>query len=795
MSHDFIDERSVRALPLDQLSPLDRGVVSQRLGLAGTDGNQLAQRLADPTFLRALLLPLPALCLVALETLIEGGGMLRDASLRALVAKRTGCSRPQVDAAMSRLFDSGLVLGLSRAPGAPVGQVGVLAPVVRPLYELLAGVSLPHDPPPNDPPAREARRRHRDLLALAASAAHRKPRLTRAGVPDRSSLKRLSKGLGVELEEVERALLLALRLGWMVRSYDGLAPSAPALVRAAQGDVSGSSDGALRCASLIEKDRWTSVEALTRALWRAEQHGSAFYMEVVPVPQVEAIAAQLAELPAVQLTQHAGAQWVRRVALAGAGGDGHVTPSFEVLLGPEAELATVVRVGLCCELLRVDHVLSLRLTPQSVAVGLACGLDPSELRSALAGVGPHGLPDNVAFMLDDWIKTSRLAQLRRGTFLFTDDATADRIAAGLGDDVLSRPAPGVIELDASIAGSALEKTLSKAGVALRASGSLDDLDGPSRLDRHAVARLARDARSERPLLPLSEPDPELRAAVLRARQSSDYGVKARAPGESDDGGDQALREIEDMARTQDAPAELFELLALLRKWQKAMPGELSACIKRVPKSKQEQAQSALELPMNILPWLLLNEKWRSRSLKMASDVEGLNRQAQAVSQGGRLRPEGDRAIALLQKPQVVGAIERAISTLAGGGADDDTGEFCEQCGRHHRADEMLDGEFDELDDDDELAVHAAALGRQPLPGTMSPISSEAARTLISNAAKAERPVHIEVSDRGHRRVYSVLPEALRRRGREEVLLATDLKSLYSRVFRLEDIAAARIDAE
>jgi hypothetical protein len=294
---------------------------------------------------------------------------------------------------------------------------------------------------------------------------------------------------------------------------------------------------------------------------------------------------------------------------------------------------------------------------------------------------------------------------------------------------------------------------------------------------------------------LSEPDAELRAAVLRARQSGDYGVKGAAPGESGHGGNQALREIEDMARTQGAPAELFELLGLFRKWQKAMPGELSGWIKRMPKSKQEQAQTALELPMNILPWLLLNEKWRSRSLKMASDVEGLNRQAQAISQGGRLRPEGDRASALLQKPQVVRAIERALSALADGGADDDTGEFCEQCGRNHRADAMLDDEFDELDDDDELAVHAAALGRQPLPGTMSPISSEAARTLISNAAKAERPVHIEVSDRGHRRVYSVLPEALRRRGREEVLLATDLKSLYSRVFRLEDIAAARIDAE
>jgi len=42
-------------------------------------------------------------------------------------------------------------------------------------------------------------------------------------------------------------------------------------------------------------------------------------------------------------------------------------------------------------------------------------------------------------------------------------------------------------------------------------------------------------------------------------------------------------------------------------------------------------------------------------------------------------------------------------------------------------------------------------------------------------------------------MYSVRPEALQRRGREQVLLAIDLKSLDSRAFNLKDIAAARID--
>ncbi len=798
MARSFTDERVPSAIQLGRLSESDCAIVGKRLGLSTADPQQLAQRLSDRAFLRSRLLQLPALCLVTLETLLEGGGVLHDAALHGLVRARTGCRSSQIAAALTLLFESGLAFGLSWATGAPRGQAGVPGPAAQPLHELLAGVSLPHEAPPGEASAGETRRGHRDLLALVTLTAHRRPRLTQRGLPDRGSIKRLAKGLGIEVDRVEHALSVATGLGWMAGTHDGIAPSARSLLEAVDGMLAASGHDLLRCISLIGADGWTSVEALARALWSAAYRDSAFYMGLVPVPEVETIAKQLAELPGLQVAEHAGTQWVRRVRPAHAGGDGHVTPSFEVLLGPGADLATVVRVGLCCELVRADHVLTLRLTPQSVAVGLACGLEANELRTALAGVGPHGLPENVAFMLDDWIKASRIAHVRRGTFLFTDDASAERIAAGLGADLLSRPAPGVVELPASLTGSALERILSKAGIALGASGSLDELASQRRMERYAAAPEAFDLPAKRPLPPLPEPDAELRAAVLRARETGDYGVEAPAPDQSHG----LLGELEAMARTQGAPAELFELLALLRKWQKRLPDELRAWIGRMPKLRRVEAETALELPIHVLPWLLLNDKWRSRTLKTASDLASLNRQAQAVSRAGRLRKEGDRAIALLQQPRLVAAIDRALEALAAKEDDDVTGEVCEHCGRRHGIDD-----FDELDELDEmegcagdeldaaLQLHAATMRRQPPLGTMPPTPPEAVRELVDKAVKTERPVHLEVSDHGRRRVYSVIPEALRRRGRDEVLLATDLESLDSRVFKLEDISAARVDAE
>jgi hypothetical protein len=75
-----------------------------------------------------------------------------------------------------------------------------------------------------------------------------------------------------------------------------------------------------------------------------------------------------------------GETWVRRAASpADPSGDGHVTPSFEVLLGPGASLDIVAAIGLGRELMGLDRVLTFRITPESVAAGLGCGLDPARL--------------------------------------------------------------------------------------------------------------------------------------------------------------------------------------------------------------------------------------------------------------------------------------------------------------------------------------------------------------------------------------------------------------------------------
>lgn len=89
-----------------------------------------------------------------------------------------------------------------------------------------------------------------------------------------------------------------------------------------------------------------------------------------------------------------------------------------------------------------------------------------------------------------------------------------------------------------------------------------------------------------------------------------------------------------------------------------------------------------------------------------------------------------------------------------------------------------------------IAVRAAALRRQPRAGTLSTTAPRAVRDLLEAATDAERVVHLELTDS---RVRSVLLEALRRRGRDDVLHVTDLERLESRVLKLSEIAAADLD--
>jgi hypothetical protein len=792
--HRSIEAQFPNAAGLDLLDASDRAVIAKRLGMQDSGRAALEQSLGDAAFLRGLLVRLPPLCLVTLEMLVEHGGGMGIAALRGMVAARGRCPVPHVDGSLAALVSSGLVVALCAKPGGPVMRYALLADAAPIVAALLAGVSLPAEPPADDADTHDSRRQHRTLLAIAALAAHRAPRVTRGGRPDRTSVKRVSKDLGVSPEQVEQALAMAIELGWMTLHGGTVSPRAQALVAASQGVHAASTCGVAALGGLVRLQGWTSIEELARAYDHARRAAGRDSVNHLAVVARDSVASTLASLPGLQVCERDGERWVRRIEPARRGGDGHVTPSFEVLLGPDADLTTVVRVGLGCELMRIDHVLSLRLTQRSVAAALACGLLPDELRDALAAVGPHGLPENVAFMLEDWINAVRPVQVHSGTFVFCDAATGERLASSLGDWVRSRPAPGVLQLRGSIGDATLHKALGAAGVTLDGSSTLAPVDLRTVLEEPEDAW---DGASEPPL-PLAllpQGDAALRQRLLSGPDPRDTAPQSSAASSAV----RSLHELAALAHKQQAPIELQELFELLGAWQNGLQGELQSWCRRLRPAARREVEAAIECPVPLLPWIALTDKWRHRMLKKATDLGSLNRLADSVAQPQRLRPGGDRALDLFDMETVRAAIERAVERGIAPGL-----QRCEHCGVVHESQQRASrNEADAPDaapppprrplDAPLLAARSAALEHKPRPGAMPRTTPAGLRELLERSAERERILHLEVNQNGKALVHAVIAEGLRRRGPDEVLLATDLTSLDSRVFRVADITAARVD--
>jgi len=156
-----------------------------------------------------------------------------------------------------------------------------------------------------------------------------------------------------------------------------------------------------------------------------------------------------------------GTLYLRRSPMLRSGGDGHITPNFEVLLGPAADPWITLVVGMAAELQHLDHVLTHKLSPASVARGLAAGLTLDDLEAALRRVSGRPIPDTVRALLDDTAR--RVVNVRTVYALGGTAASLDALAARLGDAVVGRPAPDCLLV-------ASEKTASRVTTACTASG-------------------------------------------------------------------------------------------------------------------------------------------------------------------------------------------------------------------------------------------------------------------------------------------------------------------------------------
>jgi Helicase conserved C-terminal domain/WYL domain len=121
-----------------------------------------------------------------------------------------------------------------------------------------------------------------------------------------------------------------------------------------------------------------------------------------------------------------------------------VQPNFEIIAYTEPEhLSVLFELEKFAERLSADRVAHYRLTKQSVYSGLQEGLTASAIHDFLARHSQSGVPQNIAYSLDDWQRLHDRVQVRRSTTLIEAESEAelDALLANLPASAVTRLSP------------------------------------------------------------------------------------------------------------------------------------------------------------------------------------------------------------------------------------------------------------------------------------------------------------------------------------------------------------------
>jgi len=416
-------------------------------------------------------------CLLVVETLIGAGGQLSKDMLLSLLHVRFGWDAPAAMAALREAAAACLLVYAS------VGRVGstddawyafVFEEIAEQLAQATWGLSLPSIPSSlSDQKAPEARTTtettQRDRIARLAACVHFGVRANKGGTAaNRTSLKKLA--IAVNKTDVELASEITNALVARILRTEGdlIVPDRDKLASLADGSlVWGNAAEGLD--AWIPSDRWVSEESVLRAFVLTRRQPQRLPIWVLPwdyvahgTPELIRARAALAHCSAHRAVVE-GHTFLRRSPSRRSTGDGHVTPSMEVMLGPAAAPDVAMKIALMAEPVRFDKVLTFKLTPTSISAAVAQGLDANAMLETLACVGRHAVPENVRAMVEDWTRSARSARIRAVWSIELSSAeTADIVARSLGNRVVARPSPMLLLVDQAL--TAPEVALAKLGV-------------------------------------------------------------------------------------------------------------------------------------------------------------------------------------------------------------------------------------------------------------------------------------------------------------------------------------------
>ena len=464
---------------------LTRAIHEELAPRLGVPTDDVPRALADRERVARALEKASATCLLLIEALVCGGGQLSRESLFELLRIRFGWNASASSLTLREAVDACLViqLGAARVGSRELSWYTLLIDeTAEQLAQATWGLSLPPIPAAlQNQPAPEARtlETQRDRLARLAGLVHFGVRANKGGTAaNRTSLKKLALVTRKTDAELGEEIKAALEAKILRTEGDLIVPDRAQLDALADGRVAwGSLAEGLD--AWIPSDRWVSEASVLRSFVLTRRTPAALPIWIRPwdfyargALELEHARAALAQCAAQRVVLDRQT-FLRRAAPRASTGDGHVTPSLEVMLGPEATLDVTMKTALMAEPIRFDTVLTFKLTQASISSAVALGLDAEAMLETLAQVGRHGIPANVRAMVEDWTRSARSARIRAVWQIELSSAeTADVVARALGNRVVARPLPTLLLVDHAL--TAPEVALAKLGVksSLAASSSL-----------------------------------------------------------------------------------------------------------------------------------------------------------------------------------------------------------------------------------------------------------------------------------------------------------------------------------
>jgi hypothetical protein len=467
-----ISAEADNAWPVDELSGDDVDLMCTVLDVKARGSarvRELYERLADPEVVARIVEEKAPFELVLLECIVDFGGFVDHESLWKEACRRAGVDRSYDT---EEIFAATAVVGCALRAPTGEGAAAVFDACYQPLAALLRGVSLPATPTALPPAAAGARERLRDTILAAARTAHRLVKENKDGSPSRTNRRKFEADVAAaETDVLWQGLASAVEAGLVARDGSGLlVPDLERLRSVARDGVltTWADPAAGGLVDLLARQPIVTTESLLRAEQRDKMP------RVVDVFRASLHARRIQAALRARLRSLVGA-WVGHVdgvevvAVAPPPEDaqGHVLPNFDVVVGPGTGLETLLDLAIAAELVRIDTMVTLRLTPASVRAACRLAIGPERILEVLGRVGPRGVPDNVAQSIVEWCNRVVEARVLRGRVVVVADSVIDRLLATEASAAgLARIGPGVVHVEGSVTDAQLHARLDAVGVTL-----------------------------------------------------------------------------------------------------------------------------------------------------------------------------------------------------------------------------------------------------------------------------------------------------------------------------------------